>query len=149
MVISQFRQMEIMDIDRIIDVEKKIYGHPWTTGIFRDCIGVGYDCWVLADEQIEAYGIMSIGAEEAHILNVSVAPQYQRQGRAQRLLRHFIQIARKKNADTVFLEVRPSNEVAIHIYRKFGFVEAGIRKNYYPADFGREDALVLARSLLV
>ena len=144
----EFRRMGCEDIDTIMKIEVEIYSFPWTHAIFKDCIGIGYDCWVLESEMIQAYGVMSIGADEAHLLNISVANQFQGKGKGKLMVRHFLNIARQKNADTAFLEVRPTNTVAIALYRNMGFTETGYRKDYYPGKKCREDALVFAKSLL-
>jgi len=133
-----------------MDIEVRAYGFPWTEGIFRDCIRVGYCCWCYeVNGVIHGYGVMSVAAGESHILNLSVRPDSQRQGVGTKLMKHFLQLARRHNADTVMLEVRPSNTPAIRLYEKLGFNEIGVRRKYYPADGGqREDALLLALSLV-
>ena len=136
------------DLDAIMEIEIRAYDFPWTQGIFRDCLRVGYCCWCYEnDEMIQAYGVMSAAAGESHILNLTVRPESQRQGIGSRLLKHFQQLARRHGADTLMLEVRPSNRNAISLYEKLGFNEIGVRRNYYPAAEGREDALLLALSL--
>jgi ribosomal-protein-alanine N-acetyltransferase len=147
---SRLRPLAVSDLDAIMAIEVRAYGFPWTEGIFRDCIRVGYCCWCYEVKGvIHGYGVMSVAAGESHILNLSVRPDSQRQGIGTKLMNHFLQLARRHNADTVMLEVRPSNTPAIGLYQKLGFNEIGIRRNYYPAEHGqREDALLLALSLL-
>jgi len=136
------------DLDTVMDIESHAYDFPWTQGIFRDCLRVGYCCWCYEnDGLILGYGVMSVAAGESHILNITVRPESQRQGIGGKLMKHFLQLARRHDADTVMLEVRPSNVSAISLYEKMGFNEIGVRRNYYPADEGREDALLLALSL--
>ena len=136
------------DLDAVIEIESSAYDFPWTQGIFRDCLRVGYCCWCYEiDGLIQGYGVMSVAAGESHILNISVRPESQRQGIGSKLMKHFLQLARRHDADTVMLEVRPSNKLAIKLYEKLGFNEIGVRRNYYPAHRGREDALLLALSL--
>jgi ribosomal-protein-alanine acetyltransferase len=98
-------------------------------------------------DRILGYSIVSIAVGEAHILNISVAPEEQGQGIGRKMLTHLIDVARSHKTETVFLEVRPSNTGAIALYEKMGFNEIGIRKGYYPAQNGREDALMLALEL--
>ena len=144
----RFRPMKEVDLREVMGVEQRAYRYPWTVGIMRDCLRVGYCCWVFErDRIIEAYGVMSVAAGEAHILNLCVRPESQRQGLGTRMLNQLIEVARRHGADTLLLEVRPSNRPALSLYRKVGFHEVGERKNYYPADRGRENALILARSL--
>ncbi len=133
-----------------MDIETRAYAFPWTEGIFRDCIRVGYCCWCYeVNGVIHGYGVMSVAAGESHILNLSVNPESQRQGIGTKLLKHFLQLACRHNADAVMLEVRPSNTAALKLYEKLGFNEIGVRRNYYPAEGGqREDALLLALSLV-
>lgn len=136
------------DLDAVMEIESSAYDFPWTQGIFRDCLRVGYCCWCYEiDGLIQGYGVMSVAAGESHILNISVRPESQRQGIGSKLMKHFLQLARRHDADTVMLEVRPSNKLAIKLYEKLGFNEIGVRRNYYPAHRGREDALLLALSL--
>jgi ribosomal-protein-alanine N-acetyltransferase len=140
--------MQPDDLDDIMRIELQAYPYPWTRGIFSDCLRVGYCCWVLeADEKIVGYGVMSIGVGEAHILNVCVDPQQQRQGYGCVILEHLLGIARRHATEVCLLEVRPSNVAAVALYHACGFNEVGVRKNYYPHDDGREDALILARNL--
>lgn len=142
-----FRPMVFDDVPRIMEIEQRIYRHPWTAGIFRDCIRVGYACVVYQqDEQIQAYGLVSIAANEAHILNICVAPEYQGQGLGRKMLYKLLDIAEEKGVDSVFLEVRRSNQVAVQLYQQEGFNRIGVRRDYYPAEQGREDALVFARA---
>ena len=132
------------DLDAVNAIEQATYDYPWSRGIFHDCLRVGYSCWVLEEgDQVLAYGIMSVGGGEAHILTIVVDEEYRRNGLGRRMLRHLISLARQRGVDGIFLEVRPSNEGAIRLYHSLGFSEIGIRKDYYPSEDGREDALVM------
>ena len=143
-----FNPMLMDDVSDVMDIENRIYPFPWTDGIFRDCMRVGYLCWVFRDEgELKAYGVMSIGVGEAHILTVCVNPESQGQGYGRMMMQHLLDVARKRHADKAFLEVRPTNEVAIGLYRSMGFKDVGLRKNYYPSENGREDALVMVLEL--
>ena len=142
------RLMVDADVTDVMTIESRAYVYPWTAGIFRDCIGAGYCCYVLEkDAEIIAYAVMSVGAKEAHILNVCVRPETRGQGYGRALMEKLITLARQIRADTMFLEVRPSNGAARGLYDKLGFNEIGTRQNYYPAEQGREDALLLAKQL--
>lgn len=139
------RSMSLSDLAQVMKIERTSYPFPWTQGIFQDCMRVGYCCLVMERSgAIQAYGIVSISAQEGHIMNICVKPDARRQGFGQRLLQALMDYAQERQADTVFLEVRPSNKSAIKMYRDMGFNEIGTRKDYYPAEHGREDALVLA-----
>lgn len=145
---TRIRPLAVADLDAVMAIELRAYGFPWTLGIFRDCLRVGYCCWCYeVSGELLGYGVMSVAAGESHILNLTVDPEVQRQGVGTKLMKHFLQLACRHNADTVMLEVRPSNTAAIRLYEKLGFNEIGVRRNYYPAEDGREDALLLARSL--
>jgi ribosomal-protein-alanine N-acetyltransferase len=144
-----FRPMLEEDLPAVIEIERAAYEFPWSENVFRDCLRVGYCCWVLErDALIQAYGVMSVGAGESHILNLCVRPDSQGQGLGSTMLHYLLDLARKHRADTAFLEVRPSNGAALRLYNRAGFTEVGMRRRYYPATGGREDALILARSLL-
>jgi ribosomal-protein-alanine N-acetyltransferase len=146
----RLRPLTTADLDAVMAIECRAYDFPWTAGIFRDCIRVGYSCWCHEiDAVIHGYGVMSVAAGEAHILNLTVSPDSRRRGIGTRLMQHFLQLARRHDADTALLEVRPSNTPAISLYEKIGFNEIGVRRAYYPSEHGqREDALLLALSLL-
>jgi ribosomal-protein-alanine N-acetyltransferase len=144
----RLRPMQESDLDAVMAIETDIYPFPWTRGIMRDCLRVGYCCWLaVQEEQVVGYCIMSIGAGESHLLNICVHRDWQRQGIASQLLKHMLQLAKRHGAEVCLLEVRPSNISAIEMYEKFGFSEVGVRKSYYPAENGREDALILAYPL--
>ena len=137
------------DIAEIIAIEDSAYTHPWTEILFNDCLRVGYCCWVMQRRgAVIAYGIMSVGAGECHVLNLCVKPEMQNNGYGSAMLEYLLDIARGHKVDTAFLEVRPSNHAAIRLYEKAGFNEVGLRSNYYPAIMGREDAIIFARSLV-
>ncbi|MDX1609026.1 MAG: ribosomal protein S18-alanine N-acetyltransferase [Halofilum sp. (in: g-proteobacteria)] len=144
------RPMQTDDLVGVLAVERDSYGYPWSRRIFEDCMQVGYCCLVAeTDGVIQAHAIMLARAEEAHVLNLCVGPDHRRQGIAARLLEELLAVARRAHARTMFLEVRPSNTGAIDLYERAGFHEVGRRPDYYPAPFGREDALVMARELPV
>ena len=143
-----YRRMEIGDIETVMQVETKAYTYPWTEGIFKDCIRVGYDCWLaLAEDSIVAHAVISIAAGESHILNISVAEDQQGRGFGKQFIEFLVGIARQKKASVIMLEVRPSNIAAINCYNAVGFNEIGCRKDYYPGPNGREDALLFAREI--
>lgn len=140
----RIRYMTHADLPAILIIEDKNYLFPWTEDVFHDCLKARYDCWVCEEEgNVLAYCIVSMAAGEAHILNLCVTPEEQGQGIGRKMLEHVIDQARNA-VETIFLEVRPSNAVALALYKKLGFVEIGVRKGYYPSLTGREDALMLA-----
>ena len=142
------RPMRETDLEQVIEVERGAYTFPWSPGIFRDCLRVGYCCWVLERENvIDGYCVMQVGAGESHILNLCIRVDVHGQGLGRQLLRRILQVAREHRADTTLLEVRPTNSAAVHLYSTMGFNEVGVRRGYYPGNRGREDALILARSL--
>jgi len=145
---SGFCVMHMEDVDEVMEIETSLYDFPWTKSIFSDCIQVGYSCWTYKQSyQIQAYGVLSAGAGEAHILTLCVRKKFQRQGLGKLVLEHLIDLAKDHRTEVILLEVRPSNTAAVHLYQKYGFNEVGSRKGYYPAKNGREDALIMARDL--
>lgn len=139
------RTMSHDDLIQVSDIERRSYDYPWSHGVFRDCLLAGYACIVLerADE-IAGYGILSVAAGEAHVLNLCVDPDYRRLGYGDRLLDELLMRARATGVGEVFLEVRPSNATALALYRKKGFRQIANRRAYYQARNGREDAAVLS-----
>lgn len=139
------RLMTTADLREVMTIERASYLFPWTEGIFRDCLRIGYLCRVLinSNDAVIGYGVLSHGAGEAHILNICVEEAYRRRGLGEAILIQLIDDARQLSADTLLLEVRPSNTAALELYRKLGFNEIGLRKNYYPAAHNaREDAIM-------
>ena len=147
---SGLRLMSEDDLDTVVKIELSSYPFPWTRGIFRDCLHVGYTCRVYEiDNEIVAYAVMSIGAGEAHILTLVVREDCRNSGLGNMFMQYLLNIAKKHRVTTMLLEVRPSNPDAIRLYRKLGFNELGIRPNYYPAVKGREDAVIMALELVL
>jgi [ribosomal protein S18]-alanine N-acetyltransferase len=143
------RPMREADLPAVMAIEQRAYAFPWTQGVFRDCLLANHPSWVLVEGgHIIGYAVLSVAADEAHVLNVCTSPDVQGRGHGRRLLRALLQLARGRGAHRVFLEVRPSNASAIALYHTEGFNEIGRRPRYYPARDGREDALVMALELL-
>ncbi|MFQ5548135.1 MAG: ribosomal protein S18-alanine N-acetyltransferase [Woeseia sp.] len=144
----RIRTMIHDDLPLVSDIERRSYDFPWSHGVFRDCLLAGYNCVVLLrGEEIAGYGILSVAAGEAHILNLCVDPMYRELGYGDRLLNEILERARHAKVKEVFLEVRPSNSSALALYRKKGFRQIANRPAYYQATKGREDAAVLAKTL--
>lgn len=144
----QFRPMREEDLVELLRIERAAYPYPWTLGNFRDSLQAGYSCWVgEIDGRMAGYWLMMNVVDEGHILNCCIAPQWQRRGYGRQLMAHLFQVARDHNTRSLFLEVRLSNEPAKRLYASLGFDLVGQRKAYYPTDNGREDALVMRRSL--
>ena len=146
--ILRFRRMTLDDIEQVMKVENEVYEFPWSEGIFSDCIRVGYYCWIALQQQtVVGHAVISIVADESHMLNLSIARSHQRKGYGRQFIEFLVNEARAQQAQTMLLEVRPSNTAAINCYNGAGFNEIGCRKDYYPAHNGREDALLLARHI--
>ena len=144
----EVRTMNYSDLKQVLAVEKKAYPHPWTLGIFRDCLRVGYHAWVMTfDDQIIGYGIVMLSPGEAHILNICIDPDHQGKGLGRHLLRYIVRKSNLTDVDMILLEVRRSNANAHKLYQSEGFHELGVRKAYYPTEDGREDAIILAKYL--
>ena len=139
----RLRPMNLADVPAVAAVERASYAFPWSEGVFRDCVRVGYFCRVIeAAGEVGGYGILSCGAGEAHILNICVRNDLRSSGVGRRLMHYLLDRARELHMQDVFLEVRPSNTVAIKLYESLGFNRVGLRKGYYQAATGREDAHV-------
>jgi len=143
-----FRRMANDDVPAVIAAERAGYAFPWSEGIFRDCLRAGYVCRVAElDHLLVGYGVLSVGAGEAHVLNLCMRPEYRCRGLGRRLLQHLIDLSRVADAQDLFLEVRPSNLAAIRLYQAMGLQQVGIRRGYYQAEHGREDAVVMRLTL--
>ena len=143
------RDMDHDDLSMVSDIERRSYEFPWSHGVFRDCLLAGYQCIVLTHERrATGYGILSVAAGEAHILNLCIDPEYRALGYGSKLLDELLYRARAASVREIFLEVRPTNETAISLYRKKGFHQIAARPAYYQANEGREDAAVFAKKLV-
>lgn len=144
----RIRPMTQPDLEAVWDIERRAYVFPWSRGIFVDCLRIPYVCEVLEEDGVVvAYAIMSMGGDEAHLLNLCLDTSARGRGLARMLLDHLMAHATREGARVLYLEVRPSNAAALALYRRAGFARIGVRKDYYRAASGREDALVLARQL--
>jgi len=144
----RFRAMTPADLPAVAAVERASYAFPWSEGIFRDCLRVGYLCRVAdLDGEIVAYGVVAMGAGEAHVLNLCVRGDLRGRSIGRQMLALLLERSRQAGVESVFLEVRPTNPYAIALYQSVGFVQVGLRKGYYQAEGGREDALVLKLDL--
>lgn len=145
---STYRKMTASDVDAVEAIERVMHASPWTRGNFSDSIDAGYHCWIAErDGRLAAYAIVAVGAEEAHLLNLTVAKEWQRQGIGAAFTAFLKKLARDYGAGRMFLEVRPSNDAARALYARAGFAEIGVRRAYYPAAQGREDAVVMEMRL--
>lgn len=137
------------DVAWIVEAESNLHAFPWTRGNFVDSLDAGYACWTMRRNGAPvAYAVLLLVLDEAHLLNISVIEAAQRQGIASRFIAHLVDQARRCGATQMFLEVRPSNEAALGLYRIQAFQAVGRRKHYYPAPGGgREDAIVMRRDL--
>lgn len=143
------RALRESDLNAVMAIELRGYPFPWTRGIFIDCLRAGYPGLAMErDGLLIGYGVLSIAAGEAHVLNICIDPLAQSRGLGRQLLRALVQLAADRGAQRVFLEVRPSNTPALALYHSEGFNEIGRRPRYYPAAQGREDAVVMAIELV-
>ena len=143
-----FRPMREDDLDEVLSIEREAYEFPWSREIFRDCLRVGYSCRVLErDGVVNAYGMLQMAPGESRLLNLCVRNALHRRGLGRRLLALLIEVARSHHTEAVVLEVRPGNAAARRLYGSMGFTEVGVRRGYYPARSGREDAVVLSLAL--
>jgi len=143
-----FRPMQMADLDAVMVIEPTIFPYPWSRGNFSDSLNAGYSCWVVEQDKVMiGYAVLMMVLDEAHILNISIASPWQGKGYGRELLTHLLSIARQYQAQNMFLEVRVSNTQAIGLYESMGFNEMAIRRNYYPARQGREDAILMGLAL--
>ncbi|MDG9882903.1 ribosomal protein S18-alanine N-acetyltransferase [Pseudomonas sp. GD04058] len=143
-----FRRMTEADLDAVLKIEYAAFSHPWTRGIFLDGLK-SYEIWLMFEgEQQVGHGVINVIIDEAHLLNITVKPESQGRGLGLRLLEHLMKRAYELNGRECFLEVRASNQSAYRLYERYGFNEVGRRRDYYPAPGGREDALVMACTLI-
>lgn len=146
--VVSYRPMKPADLDAVMAIEPEIYPYPWTRGNFSDSIKAGYSCWVCEYQgEVIGYAVLMMVLDEAHLLNISIAKVYQGCGLGRRLLEHVIKVARGHKGHMMFLEVRPSNKSALRLYENMGFNEFSVRKGYYPAANGREDAILMGLAL--
>lgn len=144
----EIRALEMRDLARVVVIEAASYDFPWSAGVFSDCLSVGYYCRVLdLQGRPAAYAVLSVAAGEAHILNLTVSSKYRGQGLGRLLLRDFLGYCRSHALSRVYLEVRPSNDVARLLYVSEGFALIGMRRRYYRSQDGREDAMVYALNI--
>ena len=148
LVLTEFLPMNERDLDAVAALEAELQAFPWTRGHFADGLKAGYSSWVVhRGGAVIGFAVLMIVLDEAHLLNIGIARQLHGQGIGARLLQHILECAKYYGAVKLFLEVRPSNERAVALYRNFGFCEIGRRKGYYPAATGREDALIFDKDL--
>jgi len=146
--LPRYRRMTGGDLDRVVAIENSAYPYPWTRGNFRDSLDFGYHCWVMeVAGEIVGYCVVMIAVNEAHLLNLTIAAEWQRHGLGRELLGFLVQLAREFLAHKIYLEVRPSNVAGRKLYAGAGFSEIATRRGYYPAHDGREDAVILELAL--
>lgn len=143
-----WRSMQAADLDAVMTIDNRVHLSPWTPGNFRDSLAAGHGAYVFYEAGVMVgYAVLTTIVDETHILTLGVVAARQRQGIGGRMLERMFAIARQEGAQRMLLEVRPSNDAALALYRRGGFAEIGRRRGYYPAGSGREDAIVMARAL--
>ena len=149
MTTMDYAPMSVMDLDDVSAIEQRSFAFQWTYGVFTDSLVAGYRAWVARkNDAIVGYSLMMMVLDEVHLLNITISPELHGKGLGKTLLSFLFDDARSLGAKFMFLEVRPSNTNAIEMYRRFGFVVIGERRAYYPAAYGREDAIVMSCDLL-
>jgi len=147
-LIPRYRLMTGADLGTVSAIEEAIYPYPWSRGNFSDSLAAGYHCWIVeCAGEVAGYAVVMVAADEAHLLNLSVAARWQRRGIGREALRFALKLARECGAEKILLEVRPSNDAAIALYESAGFAEIARRRGYYPAGDAREDAVVMHLAL--
>ena len=142
------RDMTEADLDAVLGIEREVHAHPWTRGNFSDALHSKYQCKVCeADGAMLGYAVLMWAVDEAELLDIAIAAQHQRHGWGHKLLDEMMVLARRNAMRRVVLEVRASNAAAIGLYKSMGFTDIGLRRDYYPAENGREDAILMEREL--
>ena len=142
------RDMTASDIDAVLRIEQQAHAHPWTRGNFSDALASGYVCKVAElDGATMGYAVLMQGVDDAELLDIGIAVQHQRRGFGRAVLEEMLRLAHALGKQRVVLEVRASNGAAIRLYRALGFTQIGLRRAYYQADNGREDAILMERKL--
>lgn len=132
------------DLEAVLRIEQAVFPFPWTRGNFSDAMQSGYACKAAElGGELAGYAVLTIGVDEGDLLDLAIAPELQRRGLGRELLIRMLDFARELDMQRVLLEVRPSNVAALELYRAVGFLEVGVRRDYYPAMWGREDAIVM------
>ncbi len=145
-----YRPLNEAHLSKLAEIENSVYAFPWTIGNFQDSLYSGYWCTgVWLGRELIGYTIIMPALEEMHLLNFAVASQWQRRGFGTQILTHLIDEARNTSCEVIYLEVRPSNIAALRLYDCFGFARLGLRRDYYPAVTGREDAHFLGLNIKV
>lgn len=146
--LPRFRRMMTDDLGVVEAIERAVYTHPWTIGNFTDSLEAGYHCWIMERAgAVAGYSVVMVAAEEAHLLNLSIAAPLQRRGLGSELLRFVVKLAQDYGTQTIYLEVRESNAAGRALYARHGFAEIGARRGYYPAGAAREDAVTMEKKL--
>ncbi len=142
------REMTESDLDAVLRIEREVHGHPWTLGNFSDALRSGYQCKVFESAGVMmGYAVMMLAVDEAELLDIAIDKGHQRKGIGRKLLEAMLSLARHENMQRMVLEVRASNQAAIALYRAIGFEQIGLRRDYYPATNGREDAILMGKGL--
>jgi len=145
---AEIIRMTADDLAAVTELEASLQAFPWSHGNFVDSLAAGHAMWVCRQgDDVIGFSVVMPVLDEAQLLNIGVDRRHQGQGHGARLLRHLMAEARAGGAERLLLEVRPSNQRAIDFYRQFGFTQIGVRRGYYPAAVGREDALVFDKDL--
>ncbi len=138
--------MTVGDLDAVMAIEVDVYPFPWTRGNFIDSLAAGYEAWLLRaddDRRVIGYFVAMAGADEMHLLNITIATAVQRRGHARRMLAHLLERCRELGGERLWLEVRESNATARGAYERLGFAAQGVRPGYYPAPHGRRESAVV------
>lgn len=143
------RDMTEDDLESVLRIEREVHTYPWTQGNFSDALRGKYVCKVHESEAdgIIGYAVLMMAVDEAELLDIAIDAKHQRMGFGGEMLEELAALARRANMRRMVLEVRVSNEAAVGLYRKFGFTDIGLRRDYYQAAYGREDAILMGREL--
>ncbi len=144
----EYRDIKMIDLDNIYDLESQSYDFPWTRNILKDCIINKYDSYVaIYNGIIVGYIISRVTSFESHVLNLTVNEKYRHNGIGSELLEMVFHKCKILKSKIILLETRLTNESAISLYEKYGFKKIGLRRDYYKTSSGKEDAIVYRKIL--
>lgn len=144
----RLRPMQESDLPGVYRLEVFSQPVPWPLWFFRRQLRTDASCWVLEEgTEIIGFGILAFVKDRAHIMNMCIAPEYRHRGLGRHIMLHLLGVARHRCCRQAWLEVRPTNRTAILLYRKLGFRTKQVRKGFYPGRRGRQNGLVMARSI--
>ena len=140
--------LTVDDLPALLDIEQHAHHHPWNRALFEQSFAPLYHNFAIRDaHQLVGYAFTRCIADEGELQNICIDLAHQNQGAGRQLLTYLMNELAQRGLRQLFLEVRVSNQAAIHLYRRCGWCCDGIRRDYYPNGSSREDACLMSASL--